>query len=201
MSLKPQDYTEKMMTGCFYWRSCAMWSIPFNNASESHWKSGSMELFLAITHPFFTNKKRHKFCMKRYPTTLNKYSGEMKVFDLPVNGVSYLSGFKLHLSAEMRSYIASWICFDKLGTFKICRALCSKVGFFFIISKSQCLVWLPCCNSSSFSGFLSHIVFHFQRNHLKRRCLLPSPPLEVTLWAMMWWSSTRDNILTCTLLV
>lgn len=80
-----------------------MWSLPFNNACESYWKSGSMELFLvAIAHPFFTNKQRHKFWMKREPATLSKYSGDVKVFVLPVNGVNYLSGFKLHLSAEMR---------------------------------------------------------------------------------------------------
>lgn len=54
-------------------------------------------------------------------------------------------------------------------------------------SPSPCaFAWLPCCNSSSFSGFLSHIAFHSQRNHLKRKCLLPSPLTEVTLWAMMW---------------
>lgn len=63
------------------------------------------------------------------------------------------------------------------------------------------LAWLPCCNSSSFPGFLSHVAFHSQRNDLKRKRLLPSPLLEVTLWAMMWWRRTRDNILTCTLLV
>lgn len=80
---------------------------------------------------------------------------------------------------------ASWIGFDKLGTCKICRALCSKVGFCFIISKSRRLAWLPCCNSSSFPGFLSHVAFHSQRNDLKRKRLLPSPLLEVTLWAMM----------------
>lgn len=175
-----------------------------------------MELFLvAIAHPFFTNKQRHKFWMKREPATLSKYSGDVKVFVLPVNGVNYLSGFKLHLSAEMRRLcegmkwlrvcwgggFASWIGFDKLGTCKICRALCSKVGFCFIISKSRRLAWLPCCNSSSFPGFLSHVAFHSQRNDLKRKRLLPSPLLEVTLWAMMWWRRTRDNILTCTLLV
>lgn len=175
-----------------------------------------MELFLvAIAHPFFTNKQRHKFWMKREPATLSKYSGDVKVFVLPVNGVNYLSGFKLHLSAEMRRLcegmkwlrvcwgggFASWIGFDKLGTCKICRALCSKVGFCFIISKSRRLAWLPCCNSSSFPGFLSRVAFHSQRNDLKRKRLLPSPLLEVTLWAMMWWRRTRDNILTCTLLV
>lgn len=68
---------------------------------------------------------------------------------------------------------ACWIDFDKLGTCEICRNLCSKVGFCFIISTSRSLAWLPCCNSISFSGSLSHAAFFFffiipERNRLKR---------------------------------
>lgn len=33
------------------------------------------------------------------------FLGETKVFGLPVNGVNALSGFKLHLSAQMRSRV------------------------------------------------------------------------------------------------
>lgn len=53
------------------------------------------------------------------------------------------------------------------GTCEICRALCSKVGFRFIISKSRCLAWLPCCNSSSFSRLLAHIAFSFPKISLE----------------------------------
>lgn len=175
-----------------------------------------MELFLvAIAHPFFTNKQRHKFWMKREPATLSKYSGDVKVFVLPVNGVNYLSGFKLHLSAEMRR-----LC-EGMKWLRVCWGGASPPGLALInwglvrfvglsvlkwasVSSSPSprrLAWLPCCNSSSFPGFLSHVAFHSQRNDLKRKRLLPSPLLEVTLWAMMWWRRTRDNILTCTLLV
>lgn len=134
--------------------------------------------------------------------------------------VNYLSGFKLYLCVWMRNCVrawngwtlgwgygrgwgggACWIDFDKLGTCEICRNLCSKVGFCFIISKSRSLAWLPCCNSISFSGFLSHAAFYSQRDGLKRKRFPPSPLTEVTLWAMMWQRRTRDNILTCTFLV
>lgn len=64
--------------------------------------------------------------MRCHPATLNKYSGEIKVLSLLVNGVSYLSGFKLHFPVEMRSCVRAWddwegggfasrIGFDKLG--------------------------------------------------------------------------------------
>lgn len=43
------------------------------------------------------------------------------------------------------------------GTCETFGALCSKVGFCFIISRSRCLAWLPCCNSSSFSRIPSHV--------------------------------------------
>lgn len=36
-----------------------------------------------------------------------------------------------------------------------------------------------------FPGFSLILPFHSQRYHLKRKRLLPSPLLEVTLWAMM----------------
>lgn len=96
---------------------------------------------------------------------------------------------------------ACWIDFDKLGTCEICRNLCSKVGFCFIISKSRSLAWLPCCNSISFSGSLSHAAFYSQRDGLKRKRFPPSPLTEVTLWAMMWQRRSRDNSLTRTFLV
>lgn len=79
------------------------------------------------------------------------------------------------------------------GTCVICRALCSKVGFHFIISKSQCLAWLPCCNSSSFSRLLAHIAVSFPKISLERRVFSAFLLLEVTLWAMMWWRCTTDK--------
>lgn len=90
---------------------------------------------------------------------------------------------------------ASWIGFDKLGL---------SVLKWASVSSSQ--VPLPCVatlrgylvvNPPHFPGF--SLSFHSDRNNLKGKCLLPSPVLEVTLWAMMWWRRSRDNILTCTL--
>lgn len=36
-----------------------------------------------------------------------------------------------------------------------------------------------------FLGFSLISPFYSQTHHLKRKCFLPSPPLEVTQWAMM----------------
>lgn len=155
-----------------------MWSIPFNNASESYWKSGSMELFLvAIAHPFLQTSKGTNSGWGATQLQWTNIRGEMKVFDFaakwgelficfqtsPLCGDEKLCEGMKWLKVG-RSF-ASCIGFDNMGT---CRALCSKVGFFFIISKSRCLAWLPCCNSSSFSGFLSHNAFHFPKKSLEK---------------------------------
>lgn len=71
---------------------------------------------------------------------------------------------------------ASWIGFDKLGTRKICRALCSKVGFCFIISKSRCL-----------RGYLVVIPPHFPGFSL----ILPFIPKEIT------WKGSVCCLLLC----
>lgn len=55
----------------------------------------------------------------------------------------------------------------KWRTCKNFGALCSKVGFFFIISCF--LAWLPCCNTSSFSRFLSHITFLFPKRVFEKK--------------------------------
>lgn len=192
-----------------------MWSIPFNNASESYWKKWvNGAIFSSHCTPLFTNKQRHKFWMRLHQLHWTNIRGEMKVFDLLVNGVNYFIWFQNFTSR--RRWEALWgheMTASLGGTLPPGSALINW-GLVRFVGLSV-LKWASVSSSPSpdalrgylvvipprFSGFLSHISFHSQRSHLKRKRLLPSPLLEVTLWAMMWWRRTRDNILTCTLLV
>ena len=108
MLSRPQDHTEKRMTMVLLKVLCDV-IYPFQQYQwvlSKKWVNGA--IFSSHCAPLFTNKQRLKYWMKCHTATLNKYSGEIKVFDLLVNGVNYLSGFKLHLPVETRSCVRAW---------------------------------------------------------------------------------------------
>lgn len=173
--------------------------ILFNNARESllkKWVNGA--IFSSHRTPPFLQTSTCK--NSRWNGTQPHWTNipsEIKVFNLPVNGVSYLSGFKLHLPGEMRSCVRAWNdweeggfaslnCLWKPGGGRVgvlVRLLGLSVLKWASVSSSpwsRSLAWLPCCNSSLFSRVsLSYRLFLFfffysQTHHLKRKCFLPS---------------------------
>lgn len=67
-----------------------------------------MELFL-VARVFlffwfsFYKQANAQILDETFAATRSKYSGEVKVFDSPVNRLNYLSAFKLHLPVETRA--------------------------------------------------------------------------------------------------
>lgn len=196
--------------------------ILFNNARESLLKKWvNVAIFSSHRTPPFLQTSTCK--NSRWNGTQPHWTNipsEIKVFNLPVNGVSYLSGFKLHLPGEMRSCVRAWNdwegggfaslnCLWKPGGGRVgvlVRLLGLSVLKWASVSSSpwsRSLAWLPCCNSSLFSrvslSYRLFLFFFFIPKHIIWKgsvFCLPSP-LEVTQWAMMWRKRTGDGILTC----
>lgn len=146
--------------------------IFFNNARESllkKWVNGA--IFSSHRTPPFLQTSTCK--NSRWNGTQAHWTNipsEIKVFNLLVNGVSHLSGFKLHLPAEMRSCVRAWNDWEGGGFASLnclwkpgggggvewgvrVRLLGLSVLKWASVSsspRSRSLAWLP-CNSSSFS--------------------------------------------------
>lgn len=166
---------------------------------QSYWKSGSKELFLvAIAHPFFNKQALpHEMSPNHIELIFRVNQGAL----LGGKWGAFFIWVQTSPPCRDEELAPGWVggSTSSMGFDKIVdRALCSKVGCCFMFAECRCergyLVVIP----PHFLGF-PLIAFHSPSEHLTSECLQPSPVLEVTRWAMMWWRCTTQIILPCTL--